>query len=167
MILVKAKYLIQNPEKCIENGAVVIEGTKILRVGTFDEIEALAGIDKVIDLGNAVILPGLVNIHAHLDLTHLHNCIKPTNNFTHWVFQLLGARIRWKEADYTASIEKGMRLCVEAGTTTVADIANTGYSFSVLKKSPLRKIVYKEIIELNPDHASDVITIIQSESSVQ
>lgn len=163
--IVKAKYLIQNPEKCIENGAVAIEGAKIHRVGTFNEIETLGGIDKIIDLGDAVILPGLVNIHTHLDLTHLHNCIKPTNNFTHWVFQLLGARIRWKEADYTASIEKGMRLCVEAGTTTVADIANTGYSFAALKRSPLRKVVYKEIIDLNPDHANDVITKTRSELS--
>lgn len=163
MLIIRSKYLIPNPEKCIENGAVAIKGTKIHRVGSFDEIKALADIDKIIDLGNTAILPGLINIHTHLDLTTLHNRIKPTNNFTHWVFQLIGARIRWKEEDYTSSIEKGIKLCIEAGTTTVADIANTEYSFSVLKKSPLRKVVYKEVIDLNPDHAKDVITKIRSE----
>jgi len=165
MLIIRSKYIIPNPEKCIENGAVAIKGTKIHRVGTFDEIKTLADVDKVIDLGNAVILPGLINIHTHLDLTNLHNRIKPTNNFTHWIFQLLGARIRWKEEDYTSSIEKGIRCCIEAGTTTVADIANTEYSFSVLKKSPLRKVVYKEVVDLNPDHAKDVITKIRSELS--
>jgi len=163
--LLKAKYLITNPEDCIENGAVAVEGAKISRIGTFDEIKALANVDKIIDLGNAVILPGLINIHTHLDLTNLHNRIKPTTNFTHWVFQIVGARIRWKEEDYISSIEKGIELCVESGTTTVADIANTGYSFSVLKKSPLRKVVYKEIIDLNPDHAQDVLKKTQSELS--
>lgn len=165
MILVKAKYLISNPDNCIENGAVAVKGTKIHRVGTFDEIKALTNIDKIIDLGNAVILPGLINIHTHLDLTNLHNRIKPTNNFTHWVFQIIGARIRWKEEDYISSIEKGIELCVESGTTTVADIANTEYSFSVLKKSPLRKVVYKEVIDLNPDHAKDVLKKTQTELS--
>lgn len=165
MVIVKAKYFIPDPGKCIEKGAVVVKGAKIHRVGTFDEIKTLAGIDKIIDLGNAVILPGLINIHTHLDLTNLHGRIKPTNNFTHWVFQLMGAKIRWKEEDYTLSLEKGIRCCIEAGTTTVADIANTEYSFSVLKKSPLRKIVYKEVIDLNPDHAKDVITKIQLELS--
>ena len=165
MVIVKAKYLIPDPGRCIENGAVAIKGTKIHRVCTFDEIRTLAGIDEIIDLGNAVILPGLINIHTHLDLTNLHNRIKPTNNFTHWVFQLVGARIRWKEEDYISSIGKGIRCCIEAGTTTVADIANTEYSFSVLKKSPLRKVVYKEVIDLNPDHAKDVITKIQLELS--
>jgi len=161
MIIVKAKYLIPNPENCIENGAVAIKGTKIHCVGTFDEIKALANIDKIIDLGNAVTLPGLINIHNHLDLTNLHNRIKPTTNFTHWLFQIVGARIRWKEGDYISSIEKGIELCVESGTTTVADIANTEYSFSVLKKSPLRKVVYKEVVDLNPDHAKDVLKKMQ------
>lgn len=165
MVVVKAKYLIQNPDNCIENGAIAVEGTEICRVGTFDEIKTLANIDKIIDLGNAVILPGLINIHTHLDLTNLHNRIKPTTNFTHWVFQLLGARIRWKEAEYNASIEKGIKLSIESGTTTVADIANTEYSFSVLKKSLLRKVVYKEAIDLNPDHARDVLKKTQSELS--
>lgn len=163
MLIIRSKYLIPNPEKCIENGAVAIKGTRIHCVGTFDEIKTFTDIDKIIDLGNTAILPGLINIHTHLDLTNLHNRIAPTNNFTHWVFQLLGARIRWKEKDYTSSIENGIKFCIEAGTTTVADIANTEYSFSVLKKSPLRKVVYKEVIDLNPDQAKDVITKIRSE----
>ncbi len=165
MLIIRSKYLIPDLEKCIENGAVAVKGTKIHCVGTFDEMKMLAGIEKIIDLGNAAILPGLINTHTHLDLTNLHNRIKPTANFTHWIFQLLGARIRWKEEDYTSSIEKGVRYCIEAGTTTVADIANTEYSFSVLKKRPLRKVVYKEVIDLNPDHAKDVITKIRSELS--
>ena len=165
MIIVRAKYLIPHPEHCIENGAVAIKGTKIHHVGTFDEIKTLANVEKIIDLGNAVILPGLINIHTHLDLTNLHNRIKPTSNFTHWVFQIVGARIRWKEEDYISSIEKGIELCVESGTTTVADIANTEHSFSVLKKSPLRKVVYKEVIDLNPDHAKDVLKKTQTELS--
>src|SRR3990172_13333836 len=165
MIIVKAKYLITNPENCTENGAIAVKGTKIYRVGTFDEIKTLANVDKIIDVGNAVILPGLINIHTHLDLTNLYNRIKPTTNFTHWVFQIVGARIRWKEEDYISSIEKGIDLCVESGTTTVADIANTEYSFSVLKKSSLRKVVYKEVIDLNPDHAKDVLNKTQSELS--
>jgi len=165
MVIVRAKYLITNPDSCIENGAVAVKGAKIHGVGTFDEVKAFANADNVIDLGSAVILPGLVNIHTHLDLTNLHNRIKPTTNFTHWVFQIIGARLRWKDGDYVSSIEKGIKLCAESGTTTVADISHTGHSFAVLKNSPLRKVIYKEVIDLNPDHAQDILKKTQTELS--
>lgn len=165
MIIVKANYLIPNPESCIENGAVVINGTKVHRLGVFDEIKSLAKNEKIVDLGNAVILPGLINTHTHLDLSNLHNRIKPTNNFTHWAFQIAGTRMRWKEEDHVSSVEKGNNLCIESGSTTIADISNTGHSFSVLKKSPLRKVVYREVLNFNPDQAKDVINKIQSELS--
>lgn len=165
MILVKAKYLITDPETCIEHGVVAVKDTKIHHVSTFDKVKNVAEIERIIDLGNAVILPGLINVHTHLDLTNLHHRIKPTNNFTHWVFQLIGARMRWKDEDYNSSLEKGIRFCIESGTTTAADVTNTGHSFSVLKKSPLRKVVYKEVIDLNPDHVRNVVKKIQSELS--
>ena len=163
MIIIRAKYLISTPERCIENGAVAVEGAKIYRVGLWGELEALPGIEKIIDLGNAVIMPGLINTHTHLDLTNLHNRIKPTSNFTHWVFQVIGARMRWKDEDYVSSIEKGAKLSIEAGVTTVADISNTGHAFSVLKKSPLRKVVYKEIIGLKPEQAADIMKKLKEE----
>lgn len=165
MIIIKAKYLVPYPETCIENGAVAIKGSKICRVGAFEEIKRLERFEKIIDLGNSVLLPGLINTHTHLDLTHLHNRIKPTQNFTHWVFQLVGARIRWKDEDYLSSIKTGIQLCIESGTTTVADISHTGHSFSVLKNCPLRKVVYREVIGLNPDHAADILKKTQSELS--
>lgn len=163
MIIIRAKYLISTPGRCIENGAVAVEGANIHRVGLWGELEALPGIEKIIDLGNAVIMPGLINTHTHLELTNLHNRIKPTRNFTHWVFQVIGARMRWKDEDYVSSIEKGAKLSIESGVTTVADISNTGHAFSVLKKSPLRKIVYKEIIGLKPEQAADIMKKLKEE----
>ncbi len=157
MIIIKAKYLIPTPGSCIENGAVAVTGTKIHRVGLWREMASLPGVEKIIDLGNVIIMPGLINTHTHLDLSNLHNRIKPTSNFTHWVFQVIGARMRWKDEDYVASLEKGAKLSIESGVTTVADISNTGHAFSVLKKSPLRKVVYKEIIGLKAEQAVNIM----------
>ena len=157
MIVIKAKYLLQDNNHYIENGAIAIEGSKISKVGTFDEIKGLADNAAIIDLKNTALLPGLINVHTHLDLTDSKNRIAPTSNFTHWVFQLIALKSRWKADDTIASIKKGIALCIAGGTTTVADIASAEHSFSVLEKSPIRKVVYKEIIGLNPAYAQKII----------
>ena len=48
----------------IENGAVVIRGKVIADVGTYDEIKARNS-DAVHDLGEQILLPGLINAHCH------------------------------------------------------------------------------------------------------
>lgn len=166
MILVKAKYVFLDPHDYIENGVVAVKGTKIYHVGSADEVNKLMDIEQTIDLGNTALLPGLINIHTHLELTSMYHCITPTRNFAHWVFQLVGSRMRWKEEDYITSIEKGAALCIEAGTTTVADITNSGHAFSILRTKPLRKIVYKEVIGLDPCRTGEIIKGISTEISM-
>jgi imidazolonepropionase len=47
-------------------GALLVEGTRIERVGSTDEILALAGADcEVVDAGERVVLPGFVDAHTH------------------------------------------------------------------------------------------------------
>ena len=58
MIIVKAKYLITNPENCTENGAIAVKGTKIYRVGTFNRVLALSN-KKGIDMRTAALMLGI------------------------------------------------------------------------------------------------------------
>jgi len=54
------------------NQAIVIEGDKIVRIAAASEVNAAAG-DTVIDLPEATLLPGLIDMHTHLtfDLSSL------------------------------------------------------------------------------------------------
>jgi imidazolonepropionase-like amidohydrolase len=47
------------------NQAIVIEGDKIVRIAAASEVNAAAG-DTVIDLPDATLLPGLIDMHTHL-----------------------------------------------------------------------------------------------------
>src|SRR6516162_8220872 len=44
------------------------------------------------DLGNAALLPGLVNAHTHLDLSGLHGRNPPGADFTSWLRQVIRYR---------------------------------------------------------------------------
>jgi imidazolonepropionase-like amidohydrolase len=61
-----AKSLIDGTGKVISNPVVIIESNKILSVTTKDNIPKDA---KIIDLGNYTLLPGLIDMHVHPNLT--------------------------------------------------------------------------------------------------
>ena len=52
----------------IEDGAAAFEGGRILRVGRRAELAAEASAGARWELGDAALLPGLVNCHTHLEL---------------------------------------------------------------------------------------------------
>ena len=61
--LIRAARLIDGNGNLAEPGAVLVDGERILAVGT-DALAAPA--DQTIDLGEATILPGLIDLHTHL-----------------------------------------------------------------------------------------------------
>ena len=83
-MILRAKYAILNNRTIIEDGAVVLCGSKIQEVGRYSEIQDHYS-TKAIDLGSAVIMPGLINTHTHLELTHYKNLFDHYDRFTDWL----------------------------------------------------------------------------------
>ena len=54
-------------EPPVRDGAVVFDGDEQRSWGTIDELVQRHPEAQRIDLGNAVILPGLINAHTHLN----------------------------------------------------------------------------------------------------
>jgi imidazolonepropionase-like amidohydrolase len=64
-IVKAARLLDPRTGNVLSPAAVLIEGNKIKQVGTPSQISAPKGA-KIIDLGNATLLPGLIDSHTHL-----------------------------------------------------------------------------------------------------
>ena len=67
-ILIKnARFVLTMDEnkRVIENGAVAIEGNKIVAVGSSDEVTKKYKADRVIDANLMLMMPGLTNGHNH------------------------------------------------------------------------------------------------------
>jgi len=82
----------------------------------------------VVELPGTVLLPGLVNAHTHLDLTHLgpreHD---PDTGFMPWVEVIRTGRAADEEA-VRASVARGIELSRSAGVAAVGDIAGAARS---------------------------------------
>jgi len=105
----------------VEDGAVVVEGESIADVGPFASIgRAWSG--EIVDLGDRVLLPGLINAHCHLDYTCLRGRLPPQKSFTDWVRAINTAKAQLTRDDYINSINQGFSEAHRFGTTTVINL---------------------------------------------
>lgn len=105
----------------IENAAVAITESQIAGVGRWPEVKAThAG--EVIDLGEMVVMPGLINGHCHLDYTLLRGQIPPQHSFTDWIRAINSHKTKLSEEEYIASIQAGLTEAQEFGTTTLLNL---------------------------------------------
>jgi len=142
-----ARWVLSRSASAIENGAVAIEGQRVAAVGPRTEIvERFSGF-QIESLGDAVILPGLVNTHTHLELTALRGYLEnEERDFFAWLRKLTVARLeRMTPDDIRVSATWGACEAVRAGVTCVADASDSALlSMQALRDVGLRGIVYQE-----------------------
>ncbi len=132
----RAKWVLPVDAPPIENGVVEVTGDTITAVGQ------LAGPSR--DLGDVVLLPGLINAHCHFDYTKFS--IPYRDSFAGWLDDIVELKRQQAPVDYLAGIAAGMKLALCAGTTTVVNIECFPELITTLPASPLRVIWCPELI---------------------
>src|SRR5215210_5948533 len=118
--LYSARWVLPVSAPPIENGAVAIEGQRIVGVGGRAEIVENFPRFTVEDLGQAAILPGLINTHTHLELTAMRGYLEnEEGDFFAWLRKLTIARLeRMTPDDIRVSATWGACEAARAGITS-------------------------------------------------
>jgi imidazolonepropionase-like amidohydrolase len=118
----------------IEGGVIWIEGARIKEVGSGAEVRGRTPADiKVIDLGGATVLPGLIDCH-----THLMARFADTNDG-----YLLGLATK-SQAFRALEGAADARVTLHAGFTTVRDVENEGSGYADVA---LRDAIQQDLVE--------------------
>jgi cytosine/adenosine deaminase-related metal-dependent hydrolase len=120
-MILRARVILPVSAPPIEDGAILISGNKIRNVAPFRDLRPHAR-EKVLDLGDVILLPGLVNSHCHLDYTDMAGELPPPKIFTDWIGSITAAKTAWSYSDYAHSWLRGAHQLLKTGVTTVADI---------------------------------------------
>jgi cytosine/adenosine deaminase-related metal-dependent hydrolase len=119
-MIIRARSVVTMDGTPIEDGAVRVTGNRIGEVGKFPKFAS--DNDEILDLGECILLPGLINAHCHLDYTCLRGKIPRQTSFTDWIRAINAEKARLTAQDYIASINAGLAEAHRFGTTTIANL---------------------------------------------
>ena len=144
-MILRARTVLPVSAPPIENGAVLVAGNRIRTVGSWSDLKSPAG-EEICDLGEVILLPGLINAHCHLDYTDMAGELPPPKTFTDWIPLITAAKTAWNYSDYAHSWLRGAHMLARNGTTTVADIeAMPDLLPEVWDATPLRVFSFLEM----------------------
>jgi cytosine/adenosine deaminase-related metal-dependent hydrolase len=156
MIRYHAAWVLPIDGQPIRDGWVTVDRGRIVALGH----RAAHDTVREIDLGDVAVMPGLVNAHTHLELSHLRDEVPPASAFVPWIRSLLAVRRQHPDArdpEILDAIDRAVAEAIACGTAVVGDVSNTLVSFAALANSPLAAVVFYEIIRFNAPDAEEVV----------
>ena len=148
MIRYRADWLLPIVGEPLRNTWIALDRGRIVAVGRDDD----RGAGEAVDLGRAVVLPGLVNAHTHLELSYLRAAVKPAERFLEWIDQLMARRREFPDPADPRIIDaarEGIREARQAGTAVVGDISNTLITVPLLIAGAMPALVFYELLRFN------------------
>jgi cytosine/adenosine deaminase-related metal-dependent hydrolase len=136
--IVSADWVVPVEGSPIRDGAVAIEDGLIAAVGKAADL----GSDE--HFGDAVILPGFVNAHSHLEYT-MYAGFGDGLSFAPWILIHIERKARIGVAEMETIARLGAVQCLQSGITTVADCSFSGAAATACADVGLRAIVYLEV----------------------
>jgi cytosine/adenosine deaminase-related metal-dependent hydrolase len=147
-MIIRSRVVVTMNGAPVENGAIAIDGARIIAVGAFPDIRA-DYTSETIDLGEQIVLPGLINAHCHLDYTSLRGAIPRQPSFADWIRAINETKRSLTDSDYVASITTGFREALSFGTTTLVNY--TAFPELIARvESPIRTWWCPELIDVRP-----------------
>ena len=109
------------------------------------------------DLGNVVLLPGLVNAHTHLEFSATTVPFPANEGMAAWIGEVVTSRRT--RTTHTNPVRTGLDELNASGTAAVGEIATTDWPTDLLHEDDPTCVVFREIIGLRPERCNEGITV--------
>ncbi|MBI4533658.1 MAG: amidohydrolase family protein, partial [Candidatus Melainabacteria bacterium] len=150
-----ARWVLPITHPPMPEGVVVIEEGKISSVLERQQFAKNFPDKSWQDYGDAIILPGLINLHTHLDYSALQH-FDSQSGLIPWISKLVAQASSWSANKWRDSALAGAKKIALSGTSCVADSSYKGTASWALAQLGLRGIVGLELFGLHTDSADSI-----------
>ena len=148
-MIARARWVLPIERPPIEDGWVAVDDGVIHAIG-----HGRPPAGPVTDLGDAAILPGLINAHTHLELSWLSGRIPPAASMSAWIRGLMAARRDSPHEDMQrVSAVMALAVARRQGTLAFGDITNTLVTAAPLADEGVPSVLFYELLGFLPDGA--------------
>jgi aminodeoxyfutalosine deaminase len=157
MEIITAGYALPMTNGCpvIKEGALAVELGRIHAFGILEELKARFPDAEVKSFPDALLMPGLIDAHSHLDLVAFYNPlgISPGEAAAEEPAEFIQALVDSIEFKHEAKpealiegISRGITRLIETGVTCVGDMTHFEGTFKLLRDAGLRAVVFPEVL---------------------
>src|SRR5689334_2386637 len=134
----RARWLLPIDRPPIANGWIAVQD------GLIASISPGPPPSGAVDLGNAAVLPGLVNAHTHIELSWMAGRVPPADSFGDWLHALIALRNAGPPGEEVAiaAAEQALVESRRCGTVLVGDVSNTLMSARLLAANGIGGVVF-------------------------
>ena len=156
-MILSGRWVVPVSSPPLDHGAIAIEASRILEVGSLENVCRNHPGRHLKSFPDAALLPGLVNVHSHLELTVLRGYLEGLD-FWRWIRTLTRTKYEvLSEDDILTSALLGAIEAVRAGITTVTDPMDIGASLDAVLATGLRGVLYQEVFSPKPAEAEQAL----------
>ncbi len=145
-----AQYILTNAAPPLKRAIITTRDD-----GTIVNIEDSGGAPEEkhsVEYHNGIIIPGFVNCHCHLELSHMKGKIEMGGGLGGFLSKVSTNRNDSPE-QITASALKADNDMFRDGISLCADICNTPFSFGIKKSSSIKYLSLLEVFGIDPEKA--------------
>jgi cytosine/adenosine deaminase-related metal-dependent hydrolase len=159
--VVHADGVIVGDGAAIRDGAVVLAGARVVEVGAAADVlprHAGARVERV----SGVVLPGLVNAHAHVELSGMAGATTSGAGFVPWLASMQAARFEEIEEERDAAIDRAVADLLAFGVSAVGEVTNDLFAVPRLSRA-VCTTVFHEVFALDAGQGRKRLAIMASQ----
>ena len=147
---ISAQYLFTSAGRPLKRGVITVadDGTVAGVEDTGGNLTETAGTEFY----NGVVIPGFINCHAHLELSHMRDLIPEGGGLREFITSVRDLRAASEEEIISEAGRADMEM-YEGGVVACGDISNMTVTASVKSKSRIHYMTFAEVFGLDPSLA--------------